>query len=270
MLIIVFIIALIMGSFFNVVILRYPEMLKQFFVKECANFLPCFNDFIPNALKNERINLIYPCSYCPNCKKNLKWFHLVPVFSYLFLKGHCGFCHAPISYLYPIVEILTGILTVLVFLHFGIELKTIAGIIFTWILILVTCIDIRTLLIPDTLSLSLLWLGLLFNLTHLFTSLNQAVIGAIVGYVFLFTIAKIFYWVRHQQGMGEGDFKLFAALGAWFGCSWLLIILLIAIMLSFMASIIMMCIRREFNLSMAIPFAPFLSVSGMVLLFRHI
>ena len=266
---IVFVFALIMGSFFNVVILRYPEMLRVAFLKECANFLQHTNKIMQKTLKTERFNLIFPPSRCPHCKKKLKWFHNIPFFSYLFLKGRCGFCGAAISCIYPAVEILTGALTLFVFLYFGFQMKTIAGIILVWMLILITFIDIRAFLIPDTLSLSLLWLGLFFNLSHVFTSLDQAVIGAIAGYLSLFIISKIFYWIRQKEGMGEGDFKLFAAFGAWFGWMMLPAILLVAVLLSLMMSLGVMCVRRQFNLNMAIPFAPFLSLSGMLVLFLH-
>jgi leader peptidase (prepilin peptidase)/N-methyltransferase len=264
---IVFVFSLIMGSFFNVVILRYPEMLKRAFLKECADFACDANQSNQDSLKSEPFDLIYPPSHCPHCKKKLKWFHNIPVFSYLFLKGRCGFCRAPISCMYPIVEILTAILTVFVFLYFGFQVKTIAGIILVWVLILITFIDVREFLIPDTLSLSLLWLGLLFNVSHMFVSLDQAVIGAVAGYLFLFVIAKLFYCIRRKEGMGEGDFKLLAALGAWFGWMALPVILLVAVLLSLVVSIIVMCIHRRFSLSMAIPFAPFLSASGLLLFF---
>jgi len=266
---IVFIFALIIGSFFNVVILRYPEMLKRAFLKECADFECDASQSAQDSLKTDQFDLIYPPSHCPRCKKKLKWFHNIPVFSYLFLKGRCGFCRTPISCIYPVVEILTAILTVFVFLYFGFHLKTVAGIILVWILILITFIDIRTFLIPDTLSLSFLWLGLFFNLSHVFTPLDQAVIGAVAGYLFLFIVAKLFYWIRRKEGMGEGDFKLLAALGAWFGWMTLPAILLVAILLSLVVSIIVMCARRRFSLNMVMPFAPFLSISGLLFLFWH-
>jgi len=266
---IVFVFALIIGSFFNVVILRYPEMLKRAFLKECADFECDASQSSQDSLKTDPFDLIYPPSHCPHCKKKLRWFHNIPVFSYLFLKGRCGFCRAPISCMYPVVEILTAILTVFIFLYFGFQLKTVAGILFAWILILITFIDIRTFLIPDALSLSLLWLGLFFNLSHVFVSLDQAVIGVIAGYLFLFVIAKLFYWIRRKEGMGEGDFKLLAALGAWFGWMTLPAILLVAILLSLIVSIVVMCTRQRFSLNMVIPFAPFLSISGLLFIFWH-
>jgi leader peptidase (prepilin peptidase)/N-methyltransferase len=267
--IIVFVFALIMGSFFNVVILRYPEMLKRAFLKECIDCSDNARKPLQDSSKTNVFNLMYPPSHCPHCKKKLKWFHNIPVFSYLFLKGRCAFCRTSISYIYPIIEILTAVLAVSVFFYFGFQIKMIAGIIFVWFLILITFIDIREFLIPDILSLSLLWLGLFFNLWHVFTPLDQAVIGAIAGYLILFIIAKVFYWIRRKEGMGEGDFKLLAALGAWFGWTTLPIVLFVAVLLSLVVSAVIMCARQRFSLSMVVPFAPFLSISGIFLLFWH-
>lgn len=238
---------LIVGSFLNVVILRYPKVLKYNWEQECAEYFEQPFD------KEKPPGLVVSRSHCPQCKKQLKAWHNIPLFSYLLLAGRCGFCRKPISIRYPFIELLSGVLALLLAVKFGPSWQLLAGLFLLWVLICITWIDIDTFLIPDQLSLGLLWLGLFVALFELFVPLQAAVIGALVGYLSLWLIFWLFKLLTGKDGMGYGDFKLLAAGGAWLGVEMLLPVLVLASVSGLAVSVIL----RKNN---KIPFGPYLSM----------
>lgn len=238
---------LIVGSFLNVVILRYPEVLKYNWEQECAEYFEQPFD------KEKPPGLVVSRSYCPQCKKQLKAWHNIPLLSYLLLGGRCGFCRKSIPIRYPLIESMSGALALLLAVQFGFGWQLLAGLVLLWILICITWIDIDTFLIPDQLSLGLLWLGLFVALFELFIPLREAVIGALVGYLSLWLIFWLFKLLTGKEGMGYGDFKLLAAGGAWLGAEMLLPVLVVASVSGLVVSVIL----RKNN---KVPFGPYLSI----------
>ena len=205
------VIGLVIGSFLNVAIYRLPVMMQR----ETDNFIALENDEpVPHT---SRYNLIAPRSACPSCGHALSALDNIPVFSYVWLRGHCRYCRAPISRRYPLVEIITALLSALVVWQLGSELKGLAALLPVWWLIALTFIDIDTQMLPDDLTLPLIWLGLLVNLSGGFVPLPDAVIGAAAGYLSLWSVYWLFRFATGKEGIGYGDFKLLAALGAWLG-----------------------------------------------------
>lgn len=254
------ILGLVVGSFLNVVIVRYPEMLRRHWRKDCLEFLEQ-----PAEPEKTAFNLIIPRSQCPHCQHTLAIWHNIPLLSYCWLRGRCAYCQHSLSLLYPIVELLCALTTVAVFLHFGLTLQGIAACLLTWGLIALAGIDWRIQILPDTLTLSLLWLGLLFNLLHLFAPLSAAVCGAVVGYVFLWVIMQLFKWIRKKQGMGHGDFKMMAMFGAWLGVLPLLNIILVAVLISLMVNLILLGLKK-ISYNHPLPFGPSLAIGGWLTL----
>jgi leader peptidase (prepilin peptidase) / N-methyltransferase len=240
------ILALLVGSFLNVVIYRLPYMLEAY----AENKAPI-------------INLAYPRSFCPNCKKIIPIWHNIPLLSFLINRGKCFSCRAPISKRYALVESLTLICSLLLGLHFGFSSTLLYALLFTWIIICITFIDLEHYLIPDELSLGLLWLGLLANLSSHFVPLAEAVLGAMIGYVSLWLFIKIYEKLTKKIGMGHGDFKLFSALGAWFGWSHLPLLLFIASFFGATLGYIYIKISKK-SRNTPIPFGPFLCWSGFL------
>lgn len=245
---------LIIGSFLNVVIYRLPIILQHEYEKECFDYFRTFN-------------LATPRSFCPNCRKYISWWQNIPLISFfILLKGKCCHCKNPISWRYPLVELLSCLTTVIVVNHFGIHVQTIPILILTWMLIAAIFIDLEKQLLPDDITLSLVWLGLLANSFYLFTSPQNAIIGAISGYLFLWTIAKIFKLVRKVEGMGYGDFKLTAVFGAWLGWQILPLIILVASLAGLITGITLVsCKKHKFN--KPLPFGPYLATSGWLAFF---
>lgn len=238
---------LVVGSFLNVVILRYPAILKYEWEQECAEYSGRdFNQEKPPGLVVSR-------SHCPQCKTQLKAWHNIPVLSYLLLGGRCGFCRKSIPFRYPLVESISGALALLLAVKFGFGWQLLAGLVLLWVLTCITWIDIDTFLIPDQLSLGLLWLGLFVGLFELFIPLREAVVGALVGYLSLWLIFWLFKLLTGKEGMGYGDFKLLAAGGAWLGAEMLLPVLVLASVSGLVVSVIL----RKNN---KVPFGPYLSV----------
>jgi leader peptidase (prepilin peptidase)/N-methyltransferase len=254
--------ALIIGSFLNVVIYRFPKMLFTAWREQCETFLkesPVDND------NTQSLNLCLPASHCPHCKKPLKPWHNIPVISYLLQRGKCSFCHQRISVRYPIVELLSAGVAVLLFYFYGWSLQFALILIFSWALLALIFIDIDTQLLPDEITLTLLWLGLLVNSQHMFTDINSAIYGAIGGYLSLWIIARGFLLATKREGMGHGDFKLLAVIGAWAGWQMLLPVLLLS---SFVGAIvgIGMMILGKLKRQQPMPFGPFLAIAGWVCL----
>jgi leader peptidase (prepilin peptidase)/N-methyltransferase len=210
-----------------------------------------------------------PRSRCPQCKKTIPFWVNIRVFSYLFLRGKCYSCGNPISIGYPLVELITGILSVLVAIYFGFGWQAFAALILTWALIALTVIDLQHFILPDTITLPMVWLGLLVNAFSIFTTPASAIIGAVAGYLSLYLFAKLYKLIRRTEGMGYGDFKLLAVLGAWLGWQILPLIVLLASFLGAVIGIILILLgdKKKRSLLLAIPFGPFLALAGWIALF---
>ncbi|MDQ2962753.1 MAG: A24 family peptidase [Pseudomonadota bacterium] len=250
------------GSFLNVVIHRLPKMLDRGWRAQCAELVG------EPPSEQPRYNLVTPRSQCPACGHRIGALENIPVVSFLFLRGRCSACAAPISARYPIVELLTGLLTIAAVLRFGVTPAAAAACVFLWSLIALTFIDFDTQLLPDTITLPLLWSGLLANLAGFVpgVSLRDAVIGAIAGYVALWTIYWLFKLIRGKEGMGYGDFKLLSALGAWLGWQMLPLIVLLSSFVGAIIGIGLVVFKgRDHQIPLA--FGPYLAIAGVIALF---
>lgn len=251
---------LLVGSFLNVVIHRLPRMMEY----DEANYLAELRDEpLPHP---GRYNLMVPRSACPHCGHQIAAWENVPVVSWLFLRGKCSACKAPISARYPLVELASAALTALAAWHFGPTVQALAAIVMVWALIALTMIDADTQLLPDQITLPLLWLGLLLNLNGAFAPLADAVIGAVAGYLVLWTVYWLFKLLRGKEGMGYGDFKLMGALGAWFGWQALPALILLSSVVGAVFGIALLVVRRQ-GRETPFPFGPFIAGAGMIVLF---
>jgi leader peptidase (prepilin peptidase)/N-methyltransferase len=253
---------LLVGSFLNVVIYRTPIILKKQWLLDCQALQG-------KKVKSESLySLTSPGSRCPFCKRSIKPLDNIPILSFLFLRGKCRFCNSPISLRYPLIELFTGLLFTFTSYQFGLSFLTVYAWIFIALLIVLTWIDIDTHLLPDHLTISLLWLGLIINIKSGFVNLESAVLGAVVGYFILWIIFWMFKLITGKEGMGYGDFKLLSALGAWLGWESLLPIVIVS---SFIGSVVgvFLIILKTHQKSSAIPFGPFLSLAGLVVFFYH-
>jgi len=250
---------LAIGSFLNVIIYRLPIMMQAEWRAQCAEL----NGRAPEPAP--RFNLMVPGSHCPACKTPLRLRDNVPLLSYVASGGKCAHCGAAISLRYPIVEAGTALLSAWVAWRFGFGLPGLAALLFTFVLIALTFIDADTTLLPDSLTLPLLWAGLLLNVSGTFVPLPQAVIGAAAGYLVLWTIYWLFKLATGKEGMGYGDFKLLAALGAWFGWKMLLPILLLSSVVGAVVGIVLLTLARR-GRDIPIPFGPYLAAAGFIAL----
>ncbi len=256
------VVGLCVGSFLNVVIHRLPKMLDRGWREQCAELSGSPAPELP------RYNLITPRSHCPACDHRIAWYENVPVASYLFLRGRCSACQAPISQRYPVVELLTAALTVAAVIRFGATPAAVAGSVLLWSLIALTFIDFDTQLLPDNITLPLLWAGLVANVAGFLpgVSLRDAVIGAIAGYLLLWTIYWLFKLIRGKEGMGYGDFKLLAALGAWLGWQMLPLIVLLSSVVGAAIGLGLVAFKgRDHQIPLA--FGPYLAIAGAIALF---
>jgi leader peptidase (prepilin peptidase)/N-methyltransferase len=252
---------LLVGSFLNVVIYRLPRMMENAWERECAELKGA------PPPETEALSLARPRSRCPRCGHAITALENIPVFSYLFLRGKCRACRAPISPRYPLVEIAAAILAAWSGWRFGPGGQALAATILLWSLLALALIDFDTQLLPDQITLPLLWLGLLLNGSQLgFTSLSSAVHGAVAGYLFLWLVYWAFKWLTGREGMGYGDFKLLAALGAWMGWALLPMIVLVSSLLGALVGICLIVFTRH-GRNVPIPFGPYLAVAGMIALF---
>jgi leader peptidase (prepilin peptidase)/N-methyltransferase len=253
------IIGLLIGSFLNVVIYRIPKMMQR----ESDNYVASESGIdLPHT---DQFNLMLPRSACPNCHHQITALENIPVVSYLFIGGKCTGCKASISVRYPIVELLTGVLSGFMIWHFGTGLAGLSSVLFVWFLVAMSFIDADTQLLPDDLTYPLLWCGLLVNMNGTFTSLSNAVIGAAAGYLSLWSIYWIFKLATGKEGMGYGDFKLLAALGAWMGWAMLPVIVLLSSLVGALVGISMM-IFANMSKNKPIPFGPYLAAAGLIAL----
>ena len=260
-----FIFSLMIGSFLNVVIFRLPKMLEQGWKKECREFLADELVTPKNQNEEELITLSTPSSTCPSCQHKIRFYENIPVISWLVLRGKCSQCRSKISLRYPLVELTTAILSVVIAAHFGVTLTTLFLLILTWGLVCLTLIDFDHMLLPDQITLPLLWLGLLVNLNGAIVPLNDSVIGAVAGYMSLFSIFWLFKLITGKEGMGHGDFKLVAVFGAWIGWQLLPLLILMASAVGAVIGISMMMFKNH-QREQAIPFGPYLAIAGWITL----
>lgn len=248
---------LLIGSFLNVVIHRLPKMMQResdnYVAHESGKPLP----------HQDRYDLIMPRSACPHCGHAISAWENIPVVSYLVLRGKCVECKAPISPRYPAVELLTGALSFYLIWHFGSGAAGLSSVLFAWLLIAMTFIDADTQLLPDDLTYPLLWAGLLINLQGTFVPLADAVIGAAAGYLVLWVVYWLFKLATGKEGMGYGDFKLLAALGAWLGWKMLPVIILLSSLVGAVVGIALIVLSRH-GREKPIPFGPYLAAAGMI------
>jgi len=255
-------IALSVGSFLNVAIYRLPVMMQREWRSQASEIL----ELATPADTGPPFNLMVPRSRCPGCETPIASRHNIPVLSWLLLRGRCASCNAPISARYPLVELLTAIASALVVAVYGYTWLGLAGLAFTWAIITLTFIDFDTKLLPDQITLPLLWLGLIVNLLGGFTDLASAVVGAVVGYLVLWSIYWAFKLITKKEGMGYGDFKLLAAMGAWFGWQTMPMLVLISSIVGIVLGGTFLLIRRSRE---PIPFGPYLAIAGWVTLLEH-
>ncbi len=263
-----FVLGLMVGSFLNVVIYRMPIILERQWRTQAAEFLPATNDTAATTIVVERFTLSFPRSACPSCRAAIKAWQNIPVVSWLILRGRCASCGAPISPRYPAVELGTAALSAWVAWHFGVGAASACGLLLTWGLITLAGIDLDHQLLPDDLTLPLLWAGLLASAilgptagSPLPVTPREAVLGAVAGYLSLWLVFHAFRLATGKEGMGYGDFKLFAALGAWLGWEMLPLVILLAAVAGALLGILMIALRGR-DRAAPMPFGPYLAAAG--------
>lgn len=252
---------LCVGSFLNVVIHRLPKMMEREWQNQCAELRG------ETAVDEAPLSLANPRSRCPHCGHAISALENIPLFSYLLiLRGKCSGCGQPISPRYPIVELISGLLSAYAAWHFGPTIQTAGALLLIWALIALSAIDLDTQLLPDSITLPLLWLGLAFNLTGAFANLSSAVVGAMAGYLALWSVFWLFKLATGKEGMGYGDFKLLAALGAWLGWQMLPAIILLSSIVGATVGIALIVAARH-GRNVPIPFGPYLAAAGFIAIF---
>jgi len=249
--------SLCIGSFLNVVIFRTPRMMEQEWHQECQMLLHPEQPIIDQA----KLSLSQPASTCPKCDSSIRWYQNIPIISWILLRGKCGNCQNPISIRYPLIELLTMICSLTVVMVFGATIQMLFGLIFTWVLIVLTFIDFDTQQLPDRFTLPLGGLGLAVNSFFLFTSPQIAIWGYVLGFISLWSVATLYKLLRKQDGMGMGDFKLLAALGAWMGAPMLFLIILLS---SAVGAIIGTILLRKHGESLPFAFGPYIAIAGWI------
>jgi leader peptidase (prepilin peptidase)/N-methyltransferase len=258
---VVFLLGAMIGSFINVVVYRLPKMMEQDWRQQCSQLLN------PGATQTSTplFNLAFPASHCPHCQHAIRWWENIPLLSYVYLRGKCANCQRAISLRYPLVELLTALLSTAVILQLGTGLAGISALLFTWALIALALIDFDTQLLPDDITLPLLWGGLLLNIFALHSHLTDAVIGAMAGYLSLWSIYWLFKLVTGKEGMGYGDFKLLAAFGAWLGWHALPMIILLSSVVGSVIGISLILFKGR-DSQIPVPFGPYLAIAGWITL----
>jgi len=258
------ILGLLIGSFLNVVIYRLPVMLEKDWRMQCEEFLAEEeNDPTVSEKTDERFDLLLPGSQCPHCQHKIKIWENIPVLSYVFLRGKCKSCKTNIAMRYPFVELLTATLSFLVAWHYGFSEQSAAALLLTWVLITLSFIDYDTQILPDVITLPMIWIGLLCSLGVVFVDAESSIIGAIAGYMVLWSVFQLFRLLTGKEGMGFGDFKLLSLLGAWLGWKLLPVIILLS---SFAGAVIgvALMIFKQHSKDKPIPFGPYLAIAGWV------
>ncbi|WP_020683278.1 prepilin peptidase [Marinobacterium rhizophilum] len=253
-----FVVALLVGSFLNVVIHRLPLMMEREWQAMATD-----TGSHSEEPASEAFNLAVPASRCPHCQHRIRWYENIPLISYLALGGKCSACSAPISIRYPMVELLTALVSSYVIWHFGFNSTGFSLVALSWALIVLTFIDVDHQLLPDRITLPLIWLGLIINSFTLFTTLESALWGAVVGYLALWSIYWLFKLMTGKEGMGYGDFKLLAALGAWCGVEQLPLIILLSSVVGILLAMALILLRKH-QVANPLPFGPYLAIAGWV------
>ena len=258
---VVLMLGLTIGSFINVVVYRVPKMLFFSWFIQCYEFLNLQPKF--KKIPDLGLNLFLPKSHCPKCKQKIRLIDNIPVISYCFLRGKCRACKQNISIKYPIVEMITAVCSVVVSYKFGMNVELSFALLITWVLILQAGIDHQESLIPDEITLPILWFGLIINSCNVFVNLQEAVIGAVVGYLVFWVVYWLFKIITGKDGIGQGDFKLIAMLGAWFGYKALPLIILLS---TTMGSLVggMLILLKKLDKNSPIPFGPYLAMAGWI------
>ncbi|MDR1936281.1 MAG: A24 family peptidase [Candidatus Accumulibacter sp.] len=254
------VLGLLVGSFLNVAIHRLPRMMEREWQCQCAELRG------EEAPQSEAISLVRPRSRCPACGHAISALENIPLVSWLVLRGKCSACQGAISIRYPLVEAITGLLTAFAAAQFGFGWSALGAILLIWALIVLAFIDFDTTYLPDAITLPLLWCGLLFNLGETYTSLSSAVIGAMAGYLALWSVYWGFKLLTSKEGMGYGDFKLLAALGAWLGWQMLPLIVLLSSVVGATVGIALVVLAKH-GREIPIPFGPYLAAAGMIAVF---
>jgi leader peptidase (prepilin peptidase) / N-methyltransferase len=259
--ILVGIVGLLVGSFLNVVIYRLPIMMQMSWRKECTEFLQLPTE----QTEDPPFNLAVPQSRCPSCQAEIKAYQNIPVISYLFLQGKCANCQAKIPLRYPVIEAFTAITSVVVAVHYGYCSQVFFALLLTWSLIALSFIDIDHHLLPDSITLPLVWLGLLLSLFDVYTDAHTSIIGAAAGYMILWSVYQMFKLVTGKEGMGYGDFKLLALFGAWLGWQYLPLIILLSSLVGAIIGVTMIALVKQDH-NKPIPFGPYLAAAGWIAL----
>lgn len=256
------IIGLLVGSFLNVVIYRLPIMMQRQWRQDCLTYLNVEH----NESESTKIfNLAWPPSSCPQCQTPILARHNIPVVSYLWLRGKCSVCHSPIAVRYPLIELLTALLSMIIAWHLGFNIQVAAGLFLTWALIALSGIDFDHKLLPDVMVLPLLWLGLFLSLFKVFSNPEDSIIGAIAGYLVLWLVYHGFKLITGKEGMGYGDFKLLAMLGAWLGWQYLGLIILLSSLVGAILGMTLIALNKQ-QCATPIPFGPYLALAGWITL----
>jgi leader peptidase (prepilin peptidase)/N-methyltransferase len=256
----VLLLGLCVGSFLNVVAHRLPLMLEREWRRECRSLLA-----LEAAADEPPLTLAFPPSRCPSCQAAIRPWHNVPVLGWLWLRGRCAACRAPISVQYPLVEAACGLLSLACALKFGWSPALGAALVLSWGLLALTVIDLRTQLLPDTITLPLLWLGLLLSIPAVFVGPAASIIGATAGYLSLWAVYHLFRLITGKEGMGYGDFKLLAVLGAWFGWQALPMVVLLSSAVGAVVGLGLIVLRGH-DRNVPIPFGPYLALAGWIML----
>jgi len=255
-----FVVGLMVGSFLNVVIHRLPIMMERDWKAQCQEYLG-----ETPAQKETGLSLARPGSSCPHCGHSIRFYENIPVLSYLWLGGKCSSCRHPISLRYPVVELLTAVLSAVIAWHFGYGWQAAAALLLTWALIALSMIDVDHQLLPDSITLPFLWLGLILSLFPVFADMRSSLIGAVAGYLSLWTVYQLFRVLTGKEGMGFGDFKLLALLGAWMGWQSLPVIVLLSSAVGAVFGGAMIAIQGR-DRHQPIPFGPYLAIAGWITL----
>jgi len=250
-------VGLSVGSFLNVVIYRFPLMLENDWKSQCRELLEL------EEKSQETITLSKPASTCPQCGHKIRAWENIPVISYLLLKGKCSECQSSISLQYPLIELLTGCLSLAVAIKFGVSWQTLFALILTWSLVSMSVIDIHKQILPDDITLPILWLGLLISIYSIFTDPVSSIIGAAAGYMILWCVYQLFKLLTGKEGMGFGDFKLLALFGAWFGWELLPLVIILSSATGAIIGILMIVVKKH-EKSTPIPFGPYLAIAGWI------
>ena len=256
---------LLVGSFLNVVIHRLPRMMENEWRAQCGELASSAAQTLAPVAEKQVYNLVVPRSACPDCGRQITAVENIPIVSYLALRGQCRGCKRKINPRYPIVEGITALLSGLIAWHFSFGLAGVSALIFLWAMIALTFIDADTQLLPDSITLPLLWLGLIVNINGAFTDLRSAVLGAVFGYLALWSVYWMFKLITKKEGMGHGDFKLLAAIGAWLGWQVLPLVILLSSVVGAVVGIILILLAR-LGRNIPLPFGPYLAMAGFIAL----